>query len=93
MVLLKTYDKFLLELLDFSYTEINRLLDKVIEITHADTSDYIRPGVALVLLLNSVKIELLSISGAWISSRNERKKVLEKNLTRARNDFNNDDNR
>ena len=66
--LLKTFNKFLLTLRDASYAELFRLLDKVKDVTMANISGHIRPGLSLVLLLNAVKIDLLSISGSWISS-------------------------
>ena len=70
----KTYDKSIAELLEFSYSELNILLEKVKNVTQSSIKDYINPGLALVFLLNSIKIDLLSILGLWITARNERKK-------------------
>ena len=69
-----------------SYTDFFRLIDKVKDVTSANVSDLIKPGLSLVLLLNAVKVDLLNISGSWIAVRKERKNVLLKNLKIARLD-------
>ena len=88
--LIRTYDKFLVELLEFYFKEINRLLDKVKNVTHAHIGEHIRPSVALVSLLNSIRLNLLSISWFRISARNGRKKNLQENLKRAQKDIKKD---
>ena len=77
--LLRTYDKFLAELIEFSYSELNRLL-KVKNVTSGSIKDYLNPSLALVLLLYSVKVDLLSISGSWLSAWNKGKRVFKETL-------------
>ena len=80
--LLRKYGKFLSELLELAYTELNRLLDKLKFVSQCPINNHINPGLALVLLLNAFKVDLLSISGSWISARNKRKMNLKQNLLR-----------
>ena len=90
--LLSNTDMLLSEILDSSYLKFFRLIDKVKDVTSADVSDLIKPGLSLVLLLNAVKIDLLNVSGSWISARKERKNLLLNNLKLARLDPSNNSN-
>ena len=90
--LLSNTDKLLLEILDASYLNFFRLIDKVSDVTSANVSELIKPGLSLVLLLNAVKVDLLNISGSWIAARKERKNVLLNNLKLARLDPSNNHN-
>ena len=82
--LLETDDLFLRNLLINCYKDFELLYIECMSIFTLNLDEFLDPNTALILLLNNIKNELFSVSGAIIKARKSRKDVLTANLARAR---------
>ena len=82
--LLEREDLLLRTILDLCYKDFELTFIECNTLFDSNLKEMIDPNKALLLLLNNVKNELFSISGAVIKARKTRKNVIIANLARAR---------
>lgn len=82
--LLERDDLLLFTLLDQCYREFEICYTECQEIFNLNLKEELEPNGALIILLNYIKNEMLSVSGSIIKARTIRKSVINANLARAR---------